>query len=93
MIQSDRLAELGLVTVPTQFLTDLLRADFKIGFFRFHTRARICKRLWSPRIDSKESIPPVYVACRAVRQIRLSYWLARLHGWRSRFVGIDSYAP
>jgi hypothetical protein len=29
------------------------------------TRARICKRLWSPGIDSKESIPPAYVAWRA----------------------------
>ncbi len=27
--------------------------------------ARICKRLWSPGIDSKESIPPAYVAWRA----------------------------
>ncbi len=29
--------------------------------------ARIFKRLWSPRIDSKEWIPPAYVALRAVR--------------------------
>ncbi len=28
--------------------------------------ARIFKRLWSPGIDSKEWIPPVYVAWRAV---------------------------
>jgi len=28
-------------------------------------RARICKRLRSPGIDSKESIPPAYVAWRA----------------------------
>jgi hypothetical protein len=28
-------------------------------------RARICKRLRSPGIDSKESIPPVFVAWRA----------------------------
>jgi hypothetical protein len=28
-------------------------------------RARIFKRLWSPGIDSKASIPPAYVACRA----------------------------
>jgi hypothetical protein len=28
-------------------------------------RARICKRLRRPGIDSKESIPPAYVACRA----------------------------
>jgi hypothetical protein len=49
-------------------------------------RARICKRLWSPRIDSEDSIPPAYVAWRAaVRQIGLSYRPARL--------GIDSWAP
>jgi hypothetical protein len=28
-------------------------------------RARICKRLWSPEIDTKESIQPAYVAWRA----------------------------
>jgi hypothetical protein len=28
-------------------------------------RARIFKRLWSPGIDSKASIPPAYVAWRA----------------------------
>ncbi len=27
--------------------------------------ARICKRLWSPGIDTKASIPPAYVAWRA----------------------------
>ena len=49
-------------------------------------RARICKRLWSPGIDSEDSIPPAYVAWRAaVRQIELSYRPARL--------GIDSWAP
>ncbi len=30
-------------------------------------RARIFKRLWSPGIDSKEWIPPAYVACGPVR--------------------------
>ncbi len=29
------------------------------------TRARICKRLWSPGIESAESISPAYVAWRA----------------------------
>jgi len=28
-------------------------------------RARICKRLWSPRVDSRESIPCANVASRA----------------------------
>jgi hypothetical protein len=49
-------------------------------------RARICKRLRSLRIDSKESISPAYyVACGPVRQIGLSYRPVRL--------GIDSWAP
>jgi hypothetical protein len=29
------------------------------------SRVRICKRLRSPGIDTSESIPPAYVACRA----------------------------
>jgi hypothetical protein len=31
----------------------------------FYNRARICKRLWSPEIDSEESIQLAYVAWRA----------------------------
>jgi hypothetical protein len=45
-----------------------------------------CKRLRSPGIGSKESIPPAYVAWRAgMFTIGLSYPPARL--------GIDSWAP
>jgi hypothetical protein len=36
----------------------------------YTTRARICKRFRSPGIDSKESIPPAYVACMAGRYIK-----------------------
>jgi hypothetical protein len=36
-----------------------------IGLLYQPARARICKRLLSPGIDSEESISPVYVACRA----------------------------
>ncbi len=43
--------------------------------------ARICKRLRSPESDSKESIPPAYVA-----------WLAGLP-YRHARLGIDSWAP
>ncbi len=32
---------------------------------RWHSRARICKCLWSPGIDSEEAIPPLYLARRA----------------------------
>ncbi len=48
-------------------------------------RARICKRLWSPGIDSEESIPPAYVAWRAGTTNRVLYRPVRL--------GIDSRAP
>ena len=42
---------------------------FCLGFWFLHmvwpwTRARVCKRLRSPGIDSEESIPPAYVAWR-----------------------------
>jgi hypothetical protein len=36
-----------------------------IGLSYWPSRDRICKRLRSPGIDSNESIPPAYVACRA----------------------------
>jgi hypothetical protein len=45
-------------------------------------RAPICKRLRSPRIDTKESI------CRICRTDPLGYI-----GWRNRLLGIDSWAP
>ncbi len=37
----------------------------------FISRARICKRLWSPGTDSAESISPAYVAWRAGRKNRV----------------------
>jgi hypothetical protein len=45
---------------------------------RDFSRARICKRLWSPGIDSEESISPVYVAWRASTKNRVSYQPGRL---------------
>jgi hypothetical protein len=35
------------------------------------SRARICKRLWSPGINSENSIPPAYVAWRAGTTCRI----------------------
>jgi hypothetical protein len=40
--------------------------------------ARICKRLWSPGIDTEESISPTYVAWRASTTNRVLYRPARL---------------
>ncbi len=54
----------------------------KAEYWKTGYRARICKRLWSPEIDSDGPIPP---AGGPVRQIGLSYRLAML--------GIDSWAP
>jgi hypothetical protein len=48
-------------------------------------RARICKSLRRPGIDSENSIPPAYVAWRAGTQIGLSY--------RPAMLGIDFWAP
>ncbi len=45
--------------------TEELLAFRVIPCTRCGTRARIFKRLWSPGIDSKEWIPPAYVAWRA----------------------------
>jgi hypothetical protein len=42
--------------------------------------ALFCKRLSSPGVDSKESIPPAYVARRAgTTTLFVSYWPAQLH--------------
>jgi hypothetical protein len=42
------------------------RNRVRIGLYIYRTpRARISKLLWSPGIDSNESIPPAYVAWRA----------------------------
>jgi hypothetical protein len=43
----------------------LFSSSFSLAKTDLHSRARICKRLRSPGIDYKESIPPVYVAWRA----------------------------
>jgi hypothetical protein len=62
--------------------------EVKIIILKVESRARICKSLWSPGIDSKESIPPSYVVWWSglrVRHIELSYRPARQ--------GIDSWAP
>ncbi len=57
----------------------------KCGGWRNVPWAGICKRLWSPRIDSEESISPAYVASQASTTNRVSYRPARL--------GIDSWSP
>jgi hypothetical protein len=46
--------------------------------------ARICKRLWSPGIDSKESIPPACVAWRAGTSNRV---VVTAHRAKNRFLG------
>jgi hypothetical protein len=48
-------------------------------------RARICKRLRSPGIDTEESISPAYVAWRASTTNRVSYRPARMR--------IDTWSP
>jgi hypothetical protein len=43
----------------------ILETKHLLQAFPIPSRARICKRLRSPGIDSKKSIPPTYVAWRA----------------------------
>ncbi len=50
----------------------------------FWPRARICKRLWSPGIDSEESILPAYVAWRASTSKRV---VVPAHQAGNRFLG------
>ncbi len=38
-----------------------MRQIYVIDSASLCSRARICKRLWSPEIDSEKSIPPAYV--------------------------------
>jgi hypothetical protein len=45
-----------------------------IGLSYRPARARICKRLWSPGIDSEESISPAYVAWQARARICKRLW-------------------
>jgi hypothetical protein len=48
-------------------------------------RARICKSLWSPGIDSEESTPPAYLAWRAGTTNMVIVPACQ--------AGIDSWAP
>jgi hypothetical protein len=51
-------------TIPARFLAPI---DYsKVPAQVAGIWARICKRLRSPGIDSKESIPPAYVACAGI---------------------------
>ncbi len=78
------------VVVPRRFFTifKLLRSpgiDSKErGLSCTDNRARICKRLWSPEIDSEESIRQAYVAWRAGRTNRV---VVPARQARNRFLG------
>ncbi len=66
------------------FLLSFVVREVELKFSKGNiSRARIFKRLRSPGIDSKESIPPAYLAWRANTSRRVSYRLTRL--------GIDSW--
>jgi hypothetical protein len=60
------------------------RNQVGIGLSHRPARARICKHLWSPGIDSEDSIPPAYLAWRAGTTNRIIV-LARQAG--NRFPG------
>jgi hypothetical protein len=54
------------------------RLHHKVRTYKEYHRARICNCLWSPGIDSEESISPAYVAWQASTTNRVSYRPARL---------------
>jgi hypothetical protein len=63
---------------------------YQLGY-TVEPRARIYKRLRSPGIDSKESVPPAYAAWRT--GTTNSVIIPGPPGyiiWRNRFLGIDS---
>ncbi len=85
------LLECGVESIQTKW-----KKKSSVLFFLFQnqqqqlsSRARIFKRLWSPGVDSKEWIPPAYVAWAGIFKnsmgarhrlgIGLSYRPARLH--------------
>ncbi len=76
------------ITLNVNFLflvvPDRLDGGLFCTFLRCDVRARICKRIRSTGIDSKESIPPTYVAWRAGTSNRVVV-LARQAG--NRFLG------
>jgi hypothetical protein len=77
-----------------------LKIHFVLTFFAEYW-ARICKRLWSPGIDSENSIPPAYVAWRAGTICRAvvptcqagNRFLGSLKGLKYRLSRIDSFTP
>ncbi len=57
----------------------LIRMHFcTVGHVHSEPRTRICKRLRSPGIDSKEPIPPAYEAWRARARIVKHLWIPRI---------------
>jgi hypothetical protein len=66
MLGKSSLTLLRMTTVDSWATADVIGNSGKAAFFfKNDNRARIFKRLWSPGIDSKELIPPAYVAWRA----------------------------
>jgi len=59
----------------------------KWSYFNVFHRTRICKRLRSPGIYSKESIPPAYVAGRVCTTTLFVSYRRPGYGWRNRFLG------
>jgi hypothetical protein len=70
------------------------KLNIKCSYSYTEYRARICKRLRSPKIDSKESIPPSYVAWRFGTSNKVAVPARRLGisipGLLKRFTNSDS---
>ncbi len=77
---SSRASQAGRRVEPTLYPSASLVPPQEKGILSW---ARICKRLWSPGVDSEESMPLAYVAWRAgttyrvvvpVRQLGINFW-------------------
>jgi hypothetical protein len=81
------------VVVPSRQAGNRFLVSLKGLQIRAQSRARICNRLRSPGIDSKESIPPAYVdwrtwarICKPFKKLRKIPSLAESIHW-NRFLG------
>jgi hypothetical protein len=74
----------NLFTLPLWLIDRLMGEDSDRKLIPKPYWARICKRLWSPGIDSEEAIPPAYVAWRASTKNRV---IVPARQARNRFLG------
>jgi hypothetical protein len=83
-------SEFSTLMIPS--VSDII-AKFRTAHKWVHSRARIFKRLWSPGIDSKELIPPAYVASGGPVRWPYSYSVPSTHGLFKNSSSVIEKAP